>query len=295
MSPDDGRRSSRWSAVAGALAVLFFVGTFVFAIVAQMFDPPLPPSGALMYWQALWNGGYYGAKYNFAVTWFCTLAALCGPVMLIGLATEMRKIGRAPAPTEPGWHAIAVAHMGRGAMVRLGLVSLAIGLGFGAICLWDPELVAPVGFIAQIVLIVWPFTLVAGPAVLLDALAPGAVSGPIEALEHIPGAQGQRGVFRVRVGGRSFDLAEPAWRSLGAGDRVFVAFSPAFDRVVDLRVKPAGLKAARQAQAGAGGAELGHEDISSVAPVKAAAHRERDHGADQDAGADAESGGRGDL
>lgn len=273
-------RPSRWSAVAGALVVLCFVGSFVHAIVAQMFDPPLPPSGALMRWQALWNGGFYGTKYNFAVTWFCTLAALFGPVMLISMASGARRLERAPAPTGPGWRAIAVPHMRRGALVRLGLVLLAIGLGFGAICLWDPELVAPVGFLAQILLIVWPFILVAGPAVLLDALPPGTVNGPIEALEHVPGAQGQRGVFHVRVGGRSFALAEPAWRSLGVGDRVYVAFSPAFDRVVDLRVERDGLEAAGQAQAEAGRAELRGQRISSVSAVQTAAHRERNSGAD---------------
>lgn len=226
--------------IAAVLLIALFVATIVYPIVAQSSEPPLEPAATLMYWQALWNDGYYGTKYNFAVSWFCLLAALFGPLIVGDLALGAWRHARAaaPLPATSGWHSVVVTASGRGAMVRAGLVVLVLSLGFGAICFTVPELLSPVGILAQIVLIVWPFALFVGPALLLDAAPPGVVLGPIEALAHVPAAPNQRERFDLRVGGRNFELDEHAWRSLTPQDEVLVRFSPAFHRVLELRVRP---------------------------------------------------------
>ncbi len=48
---------ARGSAISGVIAALFVGGTLVYAIAAQMTEPPLEPASTFIDWQALWSGG----------------------------------------------------------------------------------------------------------------------------------------------------------------------------------------------------------------------------------------------
>jgi hypothetical protein len=224
---------SRWAVVPGVLFVLVVVGTLVFAIVAQVTDPPLEPSLTFMRWQALWNDGRYGVKFNFAVTWISTLIAVFGPIALVGLGVGAVRAARTRPAWPADWHPLTWKRMDRGARLRLAVGLTGIAVVFGAVCVVDPSLLSPVGFLAQVGLLVWPFTVIAGPLLLLDELLPERVIvGPVEALEHTPGSQPQAaGEFHVKVGGQRFALPEAPWRRLAVGEPVAVRLSGGLDRV----------------------------------------------------------------
>ena len=223
-----------------ALAVLLFLGTVVFPVVAQMTEPPLEPARTFMLWQSLWNDGYYGAKYNFAVTWISILIALFGPVALVGVSVEAVKAARAQPTMPQGWRALAWPHMDRPARLRLGLGLTGIALLFGGVCLVDPTLLTPVGFLAQIALLLWPFTVIAGPALVLDELLPErVVIGPIEALEH--DTSGPSGTYNLKLAGKSFTVSGALWRQLTATDTIAVRFGGGFEGVRAVMVRPTDL------------------------------------------------------
>ena len=60
---------ARGSAISGVIAALFVSGTLVYAVAAQMAEPPLEPARTFIDWQALWGDGSYGVKATFLVTW----------------------------------------------------------------------------------------------------------------------------------------------------------------------------------------------------------------------------------
>lgn len=235
--PTSKPASSSGSILGAILALVRVLGTVVYAIVAQVVEPPLEPARTFMIWQAQWNRGHYGVKYNFAVTWISTLFALFGPVLLAGASIRAIQ-DRSAQPVMPtDWRELAWKHMDRAARLRLGLGLTGIALLFGGVCLFDASLLSPVGFLAQILLIVWPFTAIAGPVLLVDELVPERiVIGPIEALEHIPHAR-PHDAFQVKLAGKQFAVPEALWRQLTASDTIAVRPSSILDnaRVVAVR------------------------------------------------------------
>lgn len=231
-------RRSRLAVVPGVLFVLAVVGTLVYAIVAQAVDPPLEPAHTFMRWQAAWNDGRYGAKYNFAVTWISLLIAVFGPVGLVAAGVGAVRTARDRTVFPADWRPLAGKHTDRGARVRLAVGLTGIAVVFGAVCLVDATLLSPVGFLAQICLLLWPFTVIAGPLLLLDELLPArVVVGPICGLSHTPGAQAG-GEFHASLGERQFVVPEALWRQLAPTDTIAVRFSGALDRVQALAVRP---------------------------------------------------------
>ncbi len=229
--------ASRGSIVGAVLFVLVIVGTLVFAIVAQMTGPPLEPARTFMLWQSLWNDGFYGAKYNFAVTWISLLVVLLGPVMLVAVSVDAIKAGRGQPAMPQGWRALAWKHMDRAARLRLGLGLTGIALLFGGVCLTDPTLLTPVGFLAQLALVLWPFTVIAGPTLVLDECLPErVVIGPVEALDRE--ARGQSEVFHVKLAGKQFAVPEALWRQLTTNDTIAVRLGGGFDGVRAVAVRP---------------------------------------------------------
>lgn len=225
------------SKMAGVLVLLVAVGTLVYAIVAQALDAPLEPARAFMRWQALWNDGYYGVKYNFAVTWISMLVALGGPVLLAGLTHEAIKSARQGSTFPTDWRALAWKHTTRAARWRLALGLTGIALLFGAVCLTDASLLTPAGFLAQLILIVWPFIVITGPVLVLDELLPERVIiAPIAALERSP--RGQSEEFHVKLAGTRVAVPEALWRQLAATDTIAVRTSGGFDRVRAVAVRP---------------------------------------------------------
>lgn len=223
------------SALSGVMFILVIVGTIVFAIAAQMTDPPLEPAYTLMYWQAVWDDGLYGQKYTFAVTWFFTLCGLFGPLGLIAMSIGALRNART-WPVMPSWPRLEWKRMHEGARARLGLALTLVSLLFGGACLLDPAMFTPVGFLAQIALIFLPFTLLAGPALLLDvALPAGVIVGPIAALERIPGATPQQAAQQfITLGEQRLELPAPLWEQLRVGEVVALRRSGGFDRVLEL-------------------------------------------------------------
>ena len=226
----------------GALSVLFavfmllvFIGTIVFAIAAQMTDPPLEPAYTLMRWQAVWDDGRYGQKYTFALTWIYTLCVLFGPLGLVSMSVgPLRTAGSMPAM--PAWPRLEWTRMREGARARLGVALTVVSLLFGGGCLLDPEMFTPVGFLAKIVLIFLPFTLLAGPALLLDVVLPASVlRGPITALERVPGATPQQAAQQfVTLGEQRIELPAALWDQLKVGEVVALRRSGGFKLVLEL-------------------------------------------------------------
>lgn len=223
------------SALPGLFAALVLVGTIVFAIAAQMTEPPMEPALTLMRWQALWDDGRYGPKYTFAVTWFITLLALFGPLGLIAMSLGPLR-STSDQRVMPSWPRLEWTRMLEPTRARLGVALTVVGLLFGGVCLVDPEVFGPVGFLARIALIIWPFTLLAGPALLLDVTLPAPVlRGPVLALDRLPGATPQQAAQHfMTLGEQRLELPEPLWKQLQVGDTVALRRSGGFERVLEL-------------------------------------------------------------
>ena len=223
------------SVLPGVLFILVIVGTLVFAIAAQMTDPPLEPAFTLMYWQAVWDDGLYGQKYTFAVTWFVTLCASFGPLGLIAMSVGAWRSAWT-RPAMPAWPRLEWKRMREGARARLGVALTLVSLLFGGACLLDPAMFTPVGFLAQIALILLPFTLLAGPALLLDVVLPAdVIRGPIAALEQVPGANPPQTVQQfLTLGEQRLELPVPLWAQLKVGEVVALRRSGGFQRVLEL-------------------------------------------------------------
>ena len=174
------------SVLPAIFAVLLLIGTLVFSIGAQMTEPPLEPALTLMRLQALWGDGRYGPKFTFAITWFITLLALLGPLGLVAMCIGPLRSTR-DQRTMPAWPRLEWTRMREPTRAGIGLALTLVGLLFAGLCLTDPEVFAPVNFLAQVLLIFCPFMLVAGPALLIDLALPALVSrGPVTALERLP-------------------------------------------------------------------------------------------------------------
>lgn len=220
--------------LVGVLYALIVVGSLVFSVVAQMTDPPLPPADSLMRWQAVWSGGTYGLKYTFAVTWFCTLVALLGPLMVIAtIHGAVTGPARRDMPVGPAWTTL-VAREGGARRLLIGAGFLAVGLVFGGACLLDPFVLEPVGLLAKIVLLLWPFTFLAGPFLILDVALPSEVvvvtirPGELVRITE----PSERHV--LRHADRTIELPFAAWSALTPGDTVAVRISAAMQDVREL-------------------------------------------------------------
>jgi len=227
---------ARGSAIPGAIAALFVVGSLVYAVAAQMTEPPLEPARTFIDWQAAWNDGTYGVKATFLVTWSSLLFAVLMPIMAGGGATEALK-GARSRPAMPEWPQLEWPRMREPARAGLGAALTALSLMFGAVCLVDPAIFSKVSFLADIALILWPFALMIGPVLLLDVALPARVLvASIEALDRTPGSTPQQAeTFHLRIGGKRFELGVAAWQKLAAGDELAVRSSAMFDRVLELR------------------------------------------------------------
>jgi len=221
-------------ALLGVLLVLLIVGSVVYSVYAQIAEPPLEPAHTFMLWQASWSGGTYGSKLTFAVTWATLLGGGLGPLFVAAGVVGAIKRGRTALPE---WPQCAWERMREPARLRLGIGLTGLALAFAGVCRVDAGALAPVSFLADIMLLLWPFLIVIGPLLILDvALPAGVVVGPVEALEHTPGsAPEQAGSFHLRLAGRRFELAEALWRQLAVGDEVALRSSGTFDRVLELR------------------------------------------------------------
>ena len=74
---------ARGSAIPGVIAALFVGGTLVYAVAAQMTEPPLEPALTFIDWQALWENGRYGVNATFLVTWTFLLFVPLVPFMAV--------------------------------------------------------------------------------------------------------------------------------------------------------------------------------------------------------------------
>ena len=216
------------SVLPGVLAILVIVGTIVFAIVAQMTDPPLEPALTFMRWQALWDGDtgaplrVFGA--GIAAPGTVANARVAEDFSRAFLADHLDLLAR-----------LEWTRMSEGKRARLGVALTAVGLLFGGLCLGDPEVFTPVGLLARIGLILWPFTLLAGPGLLLDVALPASVlRGPVSALTRTPRATSADVQPLVTIAELRVELPEPLWQQLKVGDVVALRRSGAFERALDL-------------------------------------------------------------
>lgn len=223
------------SALPGAIFVLLLLGTVVFAIAAQMTEPPLEPALTLMRLQALWGDGRYGPKFTFAVTWFIILLGLFGPIGLIAMCLGPLR-STAEQRRMPDWPRLEWDHMSEAQRAAYGVTTTVVGLLIAGVCIYDPEILAPVGFLAKILLIFAPFMLLAGPALLLDVALPTTVlRGPISALEQVPGATPQQPAQHfATIGGQRLAVPAALWKLLHDGDHVALRRSGGFHRELEL-------------------------------------------------------------
>jgi hypothetical protein len=225
-----------FSAVGGAALV---IGSFIYAIVAQATQPPLPPADTIIEWQALWNDGYYGQKYTFAVTWIGLAVAFISPFLLVHFVRVAIRSLHQSRPLSTEWNGRPLAQLPtrRAAMFALGLAMCIIGYGFLGVCLVDPTVLVPIGFIARLLLAVCPLFLVAGPAMVVDCLPACVIVGTVEGLRQVaPQGAGQAPSFRFSVRDHHFTLEERVWSQLTPNERVAVTFSPVFRRVLGIVV-----------------------------------------------------------
>ena len=226
----------RDSAIWGVIAALFVGGTLVYAVAAQMTEPPLEPALTFIDWQALWENGRYGVKATFLVTWTFLMFAPLAPFMVVVSVVNAIKAART-RPAMPSWPRIEWARMREPARAGIGVALTMFGGVFGGVCLVEPEVLVPVGFLATIALMVWPCALLVGPLLLLDTVMPAdVVVASIQGLDRTPGATPQQAArFHLRVGGKRFELGEAAWRQLVENEEIAVRGSSIFSRVLELR------------------------------------------------------------
>ncbi len=223
-------------ALPGVFMALLVLGSLVYSVWAQMTEPALEPALTFMRWQAAWSGGTYGVKLTFAVTWSVLLFGGVVPIaagsqVVAALASARRQ------PQLPAWPGLAWERMREPSRARLGLALTTLGLLFGGMCWADPEVFAPVSFLAQIMLVLWPFTLLVGPLLLLDVLLPANVAvGAVTGLERVPGSTPeQAATHHLRIGDSRIELPAALWQQLAVGDQVAVRGSAMFARVLELR------------------------------------------------------------
>ena len=227
---------ARGSAISGVIAALFVGGTLIYAVAAQMTEPPLEPARTFIDWQALWRDGTYGVKATFLVTWtfllFTPLVPFAAVTSVVNAITAART-----RPAMPEWPRIEWARMREPARAGIGAALTLFGVVFGGVCLFEPELLVPVGYLATLALMVWPFSLLLGPLLLLDAAMPAdVVVASIQGLDRTPGASPQHAErFHVRVGEKRLELGEAAWRQLAENEEIAVRSSSIFSRVLELR------------------------------------------------------------
>lgn len=222
-------------ALPGVFMALLVLGSLVYSVWAQMTEPALEPAQTFMRWQAAWSGGTYGVKLTFVVTWSVLLFGGLAPIGAGAQVVAALATARAQ-PQLPAWPGLAWERMREPARARLGLALTALGLLFGGVCWVDPEVFAPVSFLAQIMLVLWPFILLVGPLLLLDVGLPASVVvGAVTGLERTPGSTPEQATHHVRIGESRIELPAALWRQLAVGDVVAVRSSAMFTRVLELR------------------------------------------------------------
>jgi hypothetical protein len=151
--------------VLGVTFGLGAIGSGVYALVAVLAG--LPPADFLCELEALFAfQGAYNLVEAWAVTWFHLLAVLAAPLALGTLVQNLRS--GEPRPALEGsvatrFRALRRRRLGWGA----GLTAVTVAF---YVALAAPELLEPISFLARLALVLGPFTVFAGPTLLLDAL-----------------------------------------------------------------------------------------------------------------------------
>ncbi len=191
-----------------AVAVVTFVASFFL-----MGEDALPGSFYVQR-QAFWNGGTYGVKFTWLLTWFTLLAAAALPfVLVLGVAVLVRRWVESPTDVPAGWD---VRQTGR----RLLLATAALGVlvvwaSVAAVVVLEPDSLSPLGGFASISLLVLP-ALPLVPALLFEALIPPRyVEGPIEGMQFT--SYKDRTTLHLHVAGRHYTMSPSVTEGLGLG------------------------------------------------------------------------------
>lgn len=181
--------------------------------------------------QAFWNGGTYGVKLTFMLTWFTLMAAVALPVVCV--LGGVRLVCRLLAPATPSPEGWDLQQIGR----RVGMAATAIALLLlwtvvTAVVAFMPDWLSPLGGFASILLLIVP-ALPLVPALLFEALIPPRfVDGAIEGMRYT--TYKDRTTLHLHVAGRRYTMPPSATEGLGLGQgmRVRLIASGFFERVL---------------------------------------------------------------
>jgi len=215
-----GRRWTLGDVASVALVVMTMVASFFLAVEDSY------PGRYFIERQALWNGGTYGIKFTFLLTWFTLLAAVGLPsVMLLGTAALLRRLTARTAAAPPGWDVQQLTSRLLTAVAALALFFVWVAVT--GLVSFAPDVLAPLGGFASILLLVVPLLPVV-PGLLFEALIPTSyVEGPVEGMQF---RTHQQRDHLVSLRGRTALCDEPEPRR-GARPRPGCARGAARDRI----------------------------------------------------------------
>lgn len=237
---DSGLGHKLGAIVTGTSALLVLAG-LPYALVAQIAEPPWEPARSIIELQALWNGGTYGVKYTFGITFFVTTLLAAIPLQLAMVLKGISRpwLQKAPHDLQP----LPVKTVSRLTLLAIGLGLLGFAAGFAWLCWAAPASLTSVRLLAILGLAAAPLSALAGPFVLLDALLPasvkqGRVDEKVVTTTPSKGSKPGSATYHVLIAGEKVSLEEALARQVSEGDLLFLRLSAVADRVLEARYKP---------------------------------------------------------
>ena len=178
--------ASSLSKIGGVLFAVVVLGLTVYALVAVMFDWP-PASWVIDLEVRASFDGRYGMVEAWAVTWFHLLAVAALPLALPALVSLREDTVAALDPrAEARWRGMRRTRLPAGASLVIAVVSF-----YGCAAL-APAWLEAVGILTRFALVIAPFGLFFGPALVLDALlAPKHLRMKVLRIDPVAGLPGE--------------------------------------------------------------------------------------------------------
>ncbi|MBN8611923.1 MAG: hypothetical protein J0L92_15115 [Deltaproteobacteria bacterium] len=180
------------SKIGGVLFAIVVLGLTVYALVAVMFDWA-PASWVIDLEVRASFDGRYGMVEAWAVTWFHLLAVATLPLVppaLVSLREDT--IAALDVRAEARWRGMRRTRLPAGALLVIAVVS------FYACAALAPEVLATLGILTRLALVLAPFALFLGPALVLDAvLAPKQLRVTVARIDPYAGEHQINGLHSI--------------------------------------------------------------------------------------------------
>ncbi|GAB4195773.1 MAG: hypothetical protein OHK0013_02310 [Sandaracinaceae bacterium] len=205
------------------------VGSGLYALAAVPLE--WPPVSWIIEREALFRGGTYGMVEAWVVAWLHLLAVEGAPLALFGVVAAARSARHTP---DLGRElADRTARLRRRRLIGGVLVTFAT-LAFYAALIIEPHALEPVGFLGRLGLILGPFAIYAGPALVLDATLPLCASTVVvESIQDAP-EDPERRFINAR-----WNLSPAEVEGVALGSELAIVATPIFETVVSVTRLPA--------------------------------------------------------